>query len=57
MRIIVPRYRMHIPELRNDRCDGSSHLVRHNDSWQFPARFTISFVSVDIYYVQRIIGC
>ena len=57
MRIIVLRYRMNTCERKSDRCADLSHPDRHSDFWQFTVRFTISFVSVDIYYVQRIIGC
>jgi transposase-like protein len=48
MQIIVLRYRMKPRERKSDRCEGSSHLARCNDSWPFTVRFTISFVSADI---------
>jgi putative transposase len=34
-----------------------NHPDRHSDFWLFTVRFITSFVSVYIYYVQRIIGC
>ena len=57
IRIIVLKFRMSIPGHRSDRCDGSNHLARHNVSWPFTVKSTISFASVDIYYVQPTIGC
>ncbi len=57
MRIIVLRFRMYTRERKSDRCADLSHLDRHSELWLFTVRFTISFVSVDIYYVQRIIAC
>ena len=56
MRIIVLRYRMSIHEPRNGKCDGSSHPARHNVSWPFTARFTISFASVGIFFGLPTIG-
>ncbi len=57
MRIIVLRYRMNTRERKSDRCADLSHPDRHSDFWQFTVRFITFFVWVDIYYVQRIIGC
>ncbi len=57
MRIIVPRYRTSILERKSGRCDVSSHQDRHSVSFLFIAKFTISFASVDIYFVLRITGC
>ena len=56
MRIIVLRC-MNTHERKSDRCADLSHPDRHSDFWQFTVRFITSFVWVDIYYVQRIIGC
>ena len=47
---------MSIHEPRNGKCDGSSHPARHNVSWPFTARFTISFASVGIFFGLPTIG-
>ena len=39
---------MNTRERKSDRCEGSSHRAKRNDSWPFTVRFTISFVSADI---------
>ncbi len=48
MQIIVLRCCMNTRERKSDRCEGSSHRARRNDSWLLTVRFIISFVSVDI---------
>ncbi len=57
MQILGPKYRMNIRERRNDRCADLSRSDRHSDFWLFTVRFITSFVWVDIYFGQRIIGC
>ena len=57
MRIIMPSYHINIPERKSDRCGDLNHLDRHSDFWLFTVRFITSFVWVDIYFMQRIIGC
>jgi hypothetical protein len=48
---------MNTRERKSDRCADLSHLDRHNVSWPFTVRFTISFASAGTCFVQPIIGC